>query len=246
MEHLRTLSTRDIGKNLLGLAIVLLGIIFLIRYFNFDAIQARIETAGVWAPALLVLAKAATIIIAPLGGSPLYPLGGALFGFWKGTALLILGDAIGGAVAFFLARVFGRGLVERMLGKSENLLAQSLELMGTARGFLTVRVSFILFQELSAYGAGLTSLPFYTFIFIHVLVGVLPTAFLSALGAVFVAERGVWVILALSGASIGLAFLGLTIFMRMLAKYRAERIGASGHGESGPEKGLSELDGKKG
>lgn len=186
-------SKRQIAINLVSLATILGGIYFVLHHFGITEVRETIQNAGIWAPLVLVIAKASTVVIAPLGGSPLYPLAGALFGFWQGTGLLLLGDAIGGTIAFFLSRFFGRRIVERMIGDDQKFLGKALRMMGTVKGFLVARICFMPIPEVVAYGAGLTRIPYIYFFPIFISIGAIPVALLSALGSAL--TLGTWWIL---------------------------------------------------
>jgi uncharacterized membrane protein YdjX (TVP38/TMEM64 family) len=185
----KSFEAKHSWKSLMGLGFVILCFVLFARYVDIEQARIQIENAGWYAPFLLILVKASTIIIAPLGGGPLYPIAGALFGFWKGSALLIIGDAIGGAVSFFLSRRFGRAFVERMLGETDGMLPRALELMSTVRGFFVTRLCFLTFPEIACWGAGLTKLSFTPFILIHTVVGAVPTLITAGLGAYVVDSK---------------------------------------------------------
>jgi len=176
------LQPRDVWKNIVGLAVTVALLALLFWYFDIELIREQIERAGVYGALFFVIAKASTIVIAPLSGSPLYPLAGALFGFWKGVLLLVLGDTLGGVVAFILARIFGRPLVTWMIGKDEGLFNRALGLMGTVRGYVVARFCFISMPEFASYGAGLTPLPFVTFFVIYTSIGALPSILFAWIG----------------------------------------------------------------
>lgn len=186
-------TKRQIFINLASLTFILGGLYFVLRYFGLTEVRETIEAAGIWAPLILVVAKASTIVIAPLGGSPLYPLAGALFGFWQGTGLLLLGDALGGTIAFFLSRYFGRALVEKMIGEDQKFLGKALRMMGTVKGFFIARICFMPLPEVVSYGAGLTRIPFYYFFPIYIVIDVVPVALLAALGSAL--TLGTWWVL---------------------------------------------------
>lgn len=188
-------NKRQLITSLLSLTVIFGGIYLIFRHFGITEVQDTIDRAGIWAPLILILAKASTIVLAPLGGSPLYPLAGALFGFWKGVGLLMIGDALGGIIAFYLSRFFGRTLVEKMIGNDEKFLSKALRMMGTVKGFFVARVCFAPLPEVVAYGAGLTRIHFVPFILIHVLVGIVPTMILAGLGSAL--TQGVWWVLPL-------------------------------------------------
>lgn len=173
---------KDVLWNAAFFLLALGGLFFIAKTWGNDSLKHWIEAAGPWAPLALVAAKASTIVFAPLSGALIYPLAGALFGFWKGFALSVLGDAIGGAIAFQISRRFGRTFVEKMVGDG-GLLAKILTMMGTVRGFLITRLLLVTAQDIVAYAAGLTKLPFVPFLLMHVGVSLVPTALLTASGS---------------------------------------------------------------
>lgn len=211
-------SKKQLITSLVSLTVILGGIYFVFRYFGITEVQDTIERAGIWAPLVLVLAKASTVVIAPLGGSPLYPLAGALFGLWQGTALLLLGDALGGIVAFYLSRIFGRHLVEQMIGDDQKFLPRALKMMGTVKGFLVARVCFMPMPEVVAYGAGLTRINFLPFILIYVPVGIPITLALAGLGSVLVSGAW-WVLPFVFVAAMILIPAGFLLFRAMLTEW---------------------------
>jgi uncharacterized membrane protein YdjX (TVP38/TMEM64 family) len=74
---------------------------------------------GPWAPVMYVLFYAAQILVAPLPGNFLAVLAGYLFGFWWGLFLSLLGLTFGACLAVFIARRFGRPLLERFFDRVE-------------------------------------------------------------------------------------------------------------------------------
>lgn len=216
-------TPRQLITSLVSLVVIFGGLYFVFRYFGLDQVQETIENAGLWAPLILIIAKAATIVIAPLSGSPLYPVGGALFGFWKGTLILLIGDVLGGVVAFFISRIFGRHIVEKLLGKSEEqFLSRALKMMGTVKGFLVARICFMPLPEVVAYGAGLTRIHFVPFILIYSAISIIPIAVLAGAGSVL--TMGTWWVLPLAiiGGVIVLP-IGFFIFRSMLNEWDQTR-----------------------
>jgi|SRR3989344_1290480 len=211
-------SKKQLLTSLVSLTVILGGIYILFKYFGITEVQETIERAGIWAPLVLVLAKASTIVLAPLGGAPLYPLAGALFGFWKGTGLLFLGDMFGGMVAFFLSRIFGRHLVEKLLGDDTKFLARALKMMGTLKGFFIARLCFLPVPEVVSYGAGLTRIGFIPFFLIYAPIEIIPIMALASIGSLL--TLGMWWVLpaALVAGSI-LVPLGFLLFRSMLTEW---------------------------
>lgn len=211
-------TLREAIWRLLALVLIIAGLYAFFRVFDIGDIQARIEDAGMWAPVLMVVAKASTIVIAPLTGSPLYPVAGALFGFWKGFALLILGDMLGGAIAFYLSRILGQRVVEKLLKGQEGLVSEALSMMGTVRGFLLARLCFTTFPEVPAFAGGLSRISFVPFILIYTLVGAVPTAITTSLGAFLTHGRDPLVFGAVFAFGAVVSGVSLYIFIRLLRR----------------------------
>jgi uncharacterized membrane protein YdjX (TVP38/TMEM64 family) len=220
-------KAKDALENFLGLGLVIVGIVVAVKYFGGDQLRAAVEGAGAWAPIALIAAKATTVVAAPLSGGPLYPVAGALFGVWPAILYLFLGDLLGGSIAFFVARRFGRGLVERILSKSnDGFLDKALGLMGTVKGFFVARVCFVALPEAVAYGAGLTKLPYLPFALIYSSIGLIPTAILAWVGDASISAGSGWMVgVGLIGGGIAAAAGGL-LFAKLAGK-EAERAAAA-------------------
>jgi len=201
--------------NFLVLALVLASIFVVFRYLNAETINGFIERAGIWAPLTLIAAKASTIVIAPLGGAPLYPLAGALFGFWKGYLYLILGDTIGITIAFYLSRTYGRRIVDYFF-PDHKLVNRVLHALGTIKGLMIAQISFISFPEIVCYAAGLTRISFLPFILITTSVSVVPRGILVALGTLLTQGYGSWVYTGLAVLAMLALGGGMFVFSRYM------------------------------
>ena len=78
-----------------------------------DDVRAWLISLGPLAPAGYFGFYAAQIVFAPLPGSFLTVFGGYLFGFWWGLLLSLAALCLGVSVAMWIARRFGRSLLER-------------------------------------------------------------------------------------------------------------------------------------
>lgn len=177
-------------------AVFLGGIALLFHYFDAKTLGGYVERAGIWAPLALIAVKASTIVIAPLGGAPLYPLAGALFGFWGGVLYLMIGDAIGASISFWLSRIYGRRIVNHFFPDNETI-RRVLHAFGTFRGFLVGRVALIALPELISYAAGLTRIRFLTFFIVFNVIEIFPTALLAAIGTFLTQSNGSFIYTAL-------------------------------------------------
>ncbi|MEK7208264.1 MAG: VTT domain-containing protein [Patescibacteria group bacterium] len=202
-------TVRNLALLLFVVALIVCGSFFI----SIEELAGLVARAGFWGPLLLVLLKASTIIFAPLSGSPLYPLAGAVFGGWWGLLYIVLGDMLGATVSFWISRLYGRKLVARLLSKSNlAFLETALSYMGTLKGFLIARVLFSPLPEVASYGAGLTKLPFVPFFLIHSSVGLVPASMLVWFGASLALAAGPLGIIAILLAGSLAAGLGVLIF----------------------------------
>ncbi|WP_280536073.1 TVP38/TMEM64 family protein [Halopenitus sp. POP-27] len=116
-------SRADRWRGLVGLALLLVafGALYLLlrRYapFVFDAAELRVWIAqfGVFAPLVFVLIQATQVVVAPIPGQIVALVSGYLFGSVLGTVYSLTGVLIGSAIAFSLAKRFGRSFVEDIL-----------------------------------------------------------------------------------------------------------------------------------
>lgn len=154
--------------NLLGLGITIAILLAIAVAVDMEELKGFIAGAGIWAPLLFIVLKASTVVVAPLSGSPLYPLVGLLFGFWPGIVYVVIGDFIGITTAFFISRVFGYPAVRRFIaGKERSTLARVVDHVGTTKGFIHMCLTCFALPELIAYGSGLSKLPYWKFIVIY-------------------------------------------------------------------------------
>ena len=199
-------------KNSVGVVLMLFVIFGALLLIDQSTLQTWIIQAGGWAPMVFVLAKASTLVFAPLSGGPLYPLAGALFGFNVGFVLLLLGDALGSTIAFALSRVLGRGIVERMVKEDSGMVARVSDVMTTTKGFMLARVCLASLPEVVAYAAGLTRIGFWKFFVMQNAVGVLPTAVFCFAGSTLVLLQSPVALLATSVGGVLAAAIGFALF----------------------------------
>ncbi|MBU1293031.1 VTT domain-containing protein [Patescibacteria group bacterium] len=166
MEHLKAKVTEQL--NVIGIAITIILLLALTIFVDIKELQELVATSGALAPLILIVLKASTIVVAPLSGSPLYPLVGLIFGFWPGILYIVAGDFLGITIAFTLSRVFGYPVVNRLIvGKERSTLAKIVRHVGTTKGFVHMCLTCFALPELIAYGAGLSTLPYWKFILLY-------------------------------------------------------------------------------
>lgn len=169
---------------IIGIAVLIGAFIIASLFIPLDTAQEYVASTGIWAPLVLILLKATTIVAAPLSGSPLYPVAGILFGPWFGILYIVLGDLLGSVISFFISRIYGRRIVNILLDeKSEKYVDAVLTYMEDTRGFIIARIIFAPLPEVVSYASGFTKIPFWRFVWIHNLIGLVPTIALVGFGA---------------------------------------------------------------
>ncbi|TQQ82103.1 TVP38/TMEM64 family protein [Halonotius roseus] len=83
--------------------------------FNAQALRTWIAGFGIFAPLVFVFLQAAQVVLAPIPGQVVALVAGYLFGPVYGTIYSLTGVLIGSAIAFSLAKRYGRSFVERVI-----------------------------------------------------------------------------------------------------------------------------------
>jgi len=211
-------SWKDALKGIIFISIAVGGFYLLTKIIGLENLRERVSEAGALAPLLIILAKATTIVVVPLGGTPIYPLAGVIFGFWKGLAITLIGDALGAGIAFWLSKIFGRRILRYFMARGNaETIEKLITRMGEPKMFLKARLYFAGFPELFAYASGLTSVSFFLFLPVHVGVHAIPAGLLIAFGDALVSGNLTAIISAGLAGSM-LAGLGIWRFHADLAK----------------------------
>jgi uncharacterized membrane protein YdjX (TVP38/TMEM64 family) len=101
---------------LIGLLIAL--VVWLINRIGLEQVRAQVEQWGIWGPAIVFGLRFTSVLVPVLPGTAYAVLAGGLFGFWQGLLIVVLADMVSCSANFYLARRYGRGLVERFVGLS--------------------------------------------------------------------------------------------------------------------------------
>lgn len=121
MKVFSSAASRRKALALLFVVAAAFGALYLLlrRYapFVFDAEELRlwVDQFGVLAPVVFTLLQTAQVIFAPIPGQAVALVAGYLFGPVAGTVYSLTGVLIGSAIAFTLARRYGRSFVEDMI-----------------------------------------------------------------------------------------------------------------------------------
>ena len=165
------------------IAFVAVAITFIVSsYFSLrhaDFIKEIIEFNGFAGMAAYVLLEIASIVIVPITTFPLLPIAVVLWGSFVAAILNIIGWMIGAAIAFYLARRYGRPFVLRFI-KTKHLI--HLEKLVPEKNIfwsiVILRVSIP--TDILSYTLGLfTNIPINTYL-VATFFGLIPFAFIFA------------------------------------------------------------------
>jgi uncharacterized membrane protein YdjX (TVP38/TMEM64 family) len=182
-----------------------------------DREEAFVDRFGQWS---LVLAPLLMIVVAILPVPAEFPamLNGMIFGPLIGTTITWLGAIVGAWISFELARRFGRPLTERFV--KSTILERTDRAVDSAGwpGLLTLRlIPAVAFTALN-WGAGLTTVPRWTFLWTTTL-GILP-------GAIVFTVSGTGVAALFRANPLAAVGLGLVVFVVgwwTVVRYRRSR-----------------------
>ena len=82
-------------------------------FSNLDAVTASIKGYGWWGPIVLFVLFVLQVFIAFIPGQALMVASGFIYGFTGGTLITWISLVVGGQVAFWLARYYGRPFAEK-------------------------------------------------------------------------------------------------------------------------------------
>lgn len=127
-------------------------------------LRDAVRPLGPLAPLVAIAANVAQAVIAPLPGTAVVYMNGAVFGVWFGTVLNLVGGVVGALACFAIARCVARPLVERSASPAGRF-ARPLRALDLGSGAAPARggIAIMLMRlvpgspfDLVSYGAGMT------------------------------------------------------------------------------------------
>ena len=153
-----------------------------------ESMKALVAAGGVWSPLLFIVVGT----IAPLAWIPRMMtsiVAGALFGFWAGSSLALIGGAGGALAGYWLGRKLGHDYVMKKVGPKGQRVAAFM----ARHGFVAIslgRISPITNCEAISLGSGLLAVPMRVYI-PSTIVGMAPGSLLYAgFGSAVLSEEG--------------------------------------------------------
>lgn len=140
---------------------------------DFDTIRNFIDSYGVYAAAISFFLMVFSSIWAPLPAFFVTLTNANLFGWLKGAILSWSSAMAGAALCFYISKILGRDVVEKLTGKGAlESVDEYFERYGSKTILICRLLPFVSFDIVS-YAAGLTSMKFWPF-FIATGIGQLP------------------------------------------------------------------------
>ncbi len=172
---------------LLALSAIVLGVVLFLwgrplakLLADVEQVRRFVASFGIWAPSAIIGLEVAQVVLAPIPGGAIDLTSGYLFGAGWGTLYSMAGVMGGTITALYLARRFGRPLVERLVPRHT---LSRLDHYARHRGELFFLLLFLMPftpNDVACFLAGLTPIPLVRLILIA-LIGRIPGVLMANL-----------------------------------------------------------------
>lgn len=185
------------------------------QYFSPTFLREYLLHLGFWGYFMLFFMIIISVPL-PTPSTPFILAGGYVYGTIVGASLALIAGALGGTILFFLARTYGRSLVEKMVDKHHLVhFNHVFKKRGEAVALLSFAIPVFPNDAVTVL-LGLTKMKYRTFILL-ILIGHIPryllvTSFGNDLFTGFTLQTGL--ILA-----IGVAFISIALFREKIKKF---------------------------
>lgn len=130
---------------------------------DFTKVRGFVESYGTYAAVVSFMLMVFTSVAAPLPAFLITFANASLFGWWQGAILSWSSAMVGAAVCFYIAKILGRDVVEKLTSKAGLLqIDEFFDRHGKQSILIARLLPFISFDYVS-YAAGLTSMSFIGF-----------------------------------------------------------------------------------
>jgi len=168
-------------KNVSGiLGIIAVGLFFVMATIltntYHEEIQRMVLAHGPLGMISYVLVTATAIVVAPISTLPLMPMAVGAWGWITAGFLSIVGWVLGSQIAFYLARKYGKVLIQKFVSL-ENVSRLEHSFPDKNIFWIIVLLRVTLPVDLLSYGLGLFSSVSHKTYFLATLIGVIPFAF---------------------------------------------------------------------
>ena len=139
------------------------GVIQMFQTGDFDDMHAFIAQYGPWAMLVSSLLMIFQSIAAPLPAFFITLTNANLFGWWQGCILSWVSSMAGAVLCFYIARILGRDVVERICTRNALTQIDGFFDKYGKKSILVARLLPFISFDLVSYAAGLTSMKFWGF-----------------------------------------------------------------------------------
>ena len=154
------------------------------RLSDYDDLVETMRGEGSWGPLVCIGIQFLQVVIFAIPGEITQIAAGYVFGAWMGFVYSLAGIALGSMFDFWFARLVGRPLVEKLVGRER--LERIDRLLGSRKGRSALFVLFLIPgmpKDAMSYGAGLTQLGLGEFVVISGLARMPALLFSTLIGA---------------------------------------------------------------
>ena len=130
---------------------------------DFDAMRAFIAQYGPWAMLVSSLLMIFQSLAAPLPAFFITLSNANLFGWWQGCILSFISSMLGAALCFYIARILGRDVVEKICTRGALKQIEDFFARYGKRCILVARLLPFISFDVVSYAAGLTAMDFWGF-----------------------------------------------------------------------------------
>jgi uncharacterized membrane protein YdjX (TVP38/TMEM64 family) len=148
-------------RKIISFAAVLFAILisaYIVRSIDTNPITDAITNQGVTGWAIYLLFIIVSVVFSPVNALIMMPIALIGYGFWLAVTLTFVGNVIGGAINFFVARKFGRPVVGKIVGKKLIEKVDEFTEVAGWKGFLLLRILGSNYYDYVSYAAGFTNL----------------------------------------------------------------------------------------
>lgn len=131
---------------------------------DFKVLRTFVESYGPYAVLISFLLMILQSIAAPLPAFLITFANANLFGWWQGAILSWVSSMVGAAICFFIARILGRDVVEKLTSKTGIKQIDDFFKKHGRMSILIARLLPFISFDIVSYAAGLTSMSFGGFI----------------------------------------------------------------------------------
>lgn len=193
-----------------------------------DTIKSYITSFRYFAPIVYIVFQALTVPLVPVPSVILATAGGVLFGFLPAVIYTTISWVLGTSINFFLSRIFGRPLLQRLLNADELVM---VDRFANKMGWKLVFITWFApggTADIVGYAAGLTKIAYLRYVSAIFPAALLLAIVTSAAGAT-VSINPVFVklftVIGILGIVFTLAFAPIySILTHILRRFRKDKV----------------------